>query len=821
MPPDMTITTAELPLILENVPGMIAYFDASWHLRFCNRRYADWFETTRENLLGRHMERIGGPEVFAAIRIQMDRVLGGESVCYERIHRRHDGVLRHVEVSGVPHFEAGPGSAVIGVFALLTDVTARRQAQLELQGAKERLDVALGNARLSLWEWNGRRDPRALYVDANWGPMLGLDDGPARHYPVEMVERWIHPDDWPRVRARQIEALKGQSESYDVEQRVRGGGDQWHWILSRGRVVERDAAGRAVRFAGISMDITPRKQAEAALAASELRFRALTELSSDWYWEEDGQGRFMHFARDGQHAEAAAAVSALLCGGSPPAGIVATAWTQHRDSVLQRRPFHDLMLEHRTGGTVRYYLTSGVPILDEHGQFRGYRGVAKDVTARALAEQRVAHLAFYDGLTGLPNRSLIQDRMADALATAARHARMLAVLFLDLDNFKNVNDSLGHDIGDALLIQLAARLTAELGSRGSIGRLGGDEFLLVTEVQSEAEAALLAGELIASLNAPVIVSGHALRISGSIGVSLYPQHGADVATLMRHADLAMYEAKATQRSEFRFFTDELNRRIQRRFALENDLRRGIDDGELQLHYQPRVEFASGRVVGLEALVRWNRPGEPQIAPGEFIPIAEEMGLIGRLGDWVLREACRQAADWSRTGHDVPPISVNVSVSQLHRADFAQSVEEILAETGLPSRLLELEITENLMFELTQQTHATLDSIDRMGIGLSVDDFGSGYSSLSCLKRVPINVLKIDQSFVRDIVDDPSDAALVSAILAIAKSLGLRAVAEGVESADHLQALQDLGCRYGQGFFFSEPLPATACVDLLLKPARAA
>lgn len=569
-------------------------------------------------------------------------------------------------------------------------------------------------------------------------------------------------------------------------------------------------------------DVTGRKEAELALADSETRFRALTELSSDWYWEYTEDGRFTSFNGEGSDLTAVQALSALLQGRPIPPDVAAGGWDDHRRRIDDRLAFHEVLLEHRMpDGSMRHSMASGVPVVDQNGVYRGYRGVGKDVTDRALAEQRIVQMAYFDALTGLPNRSLIQDRIAEAVERAGREDRRLAVLFLDLDNFKNINDSLGHDVGDMLLARIAERLRAAVGGHGSIGRLGGDEFVVVAEVADAEAAALLGTDLVKVFAAPVHVGPHELRVAGSIGVSLFPQHGRDAPTLMRHADLAMYEAKAAHRSEVRFFTDELNRRIQRRFALENDLRRAIEAQELQLHYQPRVEFAGGRIVGLEALVRWNRPGEPQIAPGEFIPIAEEIGLIGPLGDWVLREACRQAAQWAREGYEVPPISVNVSVSQLHRPDFARSVERILTETGLNPRLLELEITENLMFELTQDTHAALDTIDRMGIGLAVDDFGSGYSSLSSLKRVPINVLKIDQAFVRDIVDDPSDAALVSAILAIAKSLGLRAVAEGVESADHLQALQDLGCRYGQGYFFSEPLPAEACLQFLGKPARAA
>ncbi|ANQ84734.1 EAL domain-containing protein [Azoarcus olearius] len=445
----------------------------------------------------------------------------------------------------------------------------------------------------------------------------------------------------------------------------------------------------------------------------------------------------------------------------------------------------------------------------QDGVLERIRGTVQDVTSAREAEAHIQYLAHYDSLTGLPNRSAWMNQARSALSLAQRHQHILAVLFLDLDNFKTVNDSLGHPVGDRLLAAVAQRLAHCLREEDSFARLGGDEFVaLLPRVTRAEDAAAVARKMLDALATPVVIDDHELAPSVSIGISLFPSDGTDVDTLLKHADTAMYGAKEVGRNNFQFFVPEMNTRALERLLLENALRRAIERNELTLHYQPQVAATSDRPNGCEALVRWQHPDFGLVPPAQFIPIAEDSGLIVPLGEWVLREACRQQVKWARSGLHLM-VGVNISALQFRRADFVDSVVQVLAETGANPERIELEITESALMDASDALSRRLRELANMGLSLALDDFGTGYSSLAYLKRLPIGRLKIDRSFVKDLPGDPEDAAVTAATLSLARDLGLEVVAEGVETVAQRDFLVARGCHTLQGYLYSRPLDVAA------------
>ncbi len=444
-----------------------------------------------------------------------------------------------------------------------------------------------------------------------------------------------------------------------------------------------------------------------------------------------------------------------------------------------------------------------------------------EVKERTEIERQVLAMAHFDSVTGLPNRNLLRDRMEQALLQARRSGESVAIMFLDLDRFKNINDTLGHLVGDGLLKQVAVRLSMTLRTSDTLARLGGDEFVLILPGLSLSDRVdTVAEKLISALQAPLVVQEHALHITTSIGICIYPQDGTDTDALLQNADTAMYQAKAAGRNTFRFFTDAMNREADRRYRIESALRVGVRDNELRLAFQPLVDMERDRIMGVEALVRWHSAAHGLVAPAQFIHIAEETDLIVDIDSWVLRQACTQAAQWQKHGMTDFTLAVNLSARQFRRKDLVEFVAQTLRSTGYPAHQLELEITESSLMHNVDQVIETLHQLVELGVRLAIDDFGTGYSSLAYLKRFPVHKLKIDQSFVRDIHATKSDLGIVKTVIALAQTLELDFLAEGVETLAHLKTLRALGCNRFQGYLFSRPVPADQIEALLCHSASA-
>jgi diguanylate cyclase (GGDEF)-like protein len=454
-------------------------------------------------------------------------------------------------------------------------------------------------------------------------------------------------------------------------------------------------------------------------------------------------------------------------------------------------------------------------VRDTDGKIVLLEGTVEDITDRKVAEERVRFLAYYDALTGLPNRTLLQDRLATALAGARRRKDKIALLFLDLDRFKTINDSLGHSCGDLLLQDVAERLKRWARQQDTVARLGGDEFLIVlTTVKEVSDAAVAAERLIDAMDAEFVIQGHSFSIRCSLGISIFPEHGTDVETLIKNADAAMYSAKDNGRNNFRFFTKEMNVQVEERLTLESSLRRALDKKELFLMYQPQMDIDTGRITGLEALLRWKHPELGLVPPDRFIRIAENSGLILPIGEWVLRTACSQSRKWQDEGLSAVPVAVNVSAVQFRLEGFCELVRRVLHETGLAPQYLELELTESLLLSNADVMFSVFRELKTMGLKLAIDDFGTGYSSLSYLKQFPVSKLKIDRSFVRDVAVNADDAAITTAIISMAKSLNLKVIAEGVENEAQMSFLRAHHCDEIQGYYFSKPLSVAEVADKL-------
>jgi diguanylate cyclase (GGDEF)-like protein/PAS domain S-box-containing protein len=759
------------------------------------------------------------------------------------------------------------------VLCVATDITERKRVEEALKESEYRLDLALEASRLAVWDYDFVTGE--VRLSRHWWPILGYapDQVPMR---IEAWEKLTHPDDLVRLKSALAAHLKGITSILDAEYRMQAKSGEWRWIRTVGRVVERDTGGRALRGTGTHDDVTLRKEQEqrierltriqqvlSGINSAIVRIRHRDELFKEACRIAAEHGGF-GIAWVSKFDPATMDVTPVAWAGVDAIGYEQLKTTARADvprghgvvgrAIRQREPVacNDMAAEPDVGSEQRrealrrgYRSDIALPLFEEGAvvgtltlyakepnfftedeikllaELAGDVSFALDFTAK---EEKLSYLAFYDALTGTANRTLLNDRLAQTLVQAHRYGHIVAVVVLNLDHFKLVNDSLGHGAGDELLKRCVGRIRSCVRESDTVARLGGDEFVLVLPGQSQAsatarvisrvaEAVSAAPEItetlqrvLKSISEPMIVSERELNLTCSMGVSLYPQDGEDVEILLRNAGAALSRAKQLGRKNYQFYTAELNARIAERLSLHSALRQALERDEFTLHYQPKISLKTGEISGCEGLLRWNRPGTGLVSPGEFIPVLEETGLIIDVGRRVMEKAVFTYRQWHAQHGQPPRIAVNVSQLQLAQKDFTAVVEKILEDNENGPVGLEFEITESLIMQDIEANIAKLKAIRQMGITVAIDDFGTGHSSLSLIHRLPVDTLKIDRAFVASMDASPDGLAIVTTIISLARSLGLKVVAEGVETEEQVKMLRLLNCEEIQGYAISRPLP---------------
>ncbi len=690
----------------------------------------------------------------------------------------------------------------------------RREDELrhhaELRERDERFRMALWGSGDEFWDLDMRTQTMHR---------IGADQSFGGSYEETLSDDvWLremtHPEDVPLLLERRKAHIDGRSEVYESEHRVRGPDNEWAWRLSRGKIVEWDAEGKPLRACGTARNVT---QAHIAERQHRIAVEVLNSMN-EAVCVTDLDHRFVSanqaFVRMSGYAEneiIGQTVDLLHSARQP-----AEAYLQMRDGYLSHGHWRGELWQRRKTGEEFLCWLEVSTVRDHLGRRTHYVSVMTDITERKRNEQDLRYLANYDTLTGLPNRSLLIERLVASIDRASRNGERVAVLFLDLDHFKHVNDSMGHSSGDLVLRAVGERLRTCVGESDIVARLGGDEFTLLIEgLRDIAAVENVAKRVIRALSSPLDIEGaRELVVTTSIGVSVFPDHARGPMSLLKFADTAMYQAKEQGRNTYAIYTEAMDIAARRWADTAAALRRAVENRELHVVYQPKLTLATGKISGVEALLRWRSPELGEIPPSHFIPLAEQTGLIVELGNYVIRTACTQLKAWRDIGLDDISIAINVSVLQLLRGELAGRLRRSLAEYDLDPALLELELTETMLMARAEQAVNTLDELKAIGVSLAIDDFGTGYSSLSYLKRLPIDTLKIDASFVRDISTDPDDRAITATIIRMAQSLQLTVVAEGVETQEQFEYLRDHGCQQIQGHWLARPLSAEACTELL-------
>ena len=694
------------------------------------------------------------------------------------------------------------------------EIATRKAAEARLRYEKDFSDAAIDSlpGAFFMFEQDGRM--------VRWNARFAANTG---HTPTELEQ----------MRALDFIGARDRAPVADVIRRIFEDGEEIaieaEMCRKGGAVFPSSFYGRALdingqRYCiGVGRDITERKQAEREITRAKERLDLALVGSGLAIWDWDLVNNQVFFSENWRALLGARQVERE--GFVYPSEEI-LAWNHPDDRERFRVALFetakgtvdDFQCEFRAPGETEEWVwlhsKGKVTQRDADGRALRMTGTTANISKRRLAEERVEYLATRDPLTGLPNRMLVNDRLEQGIANAARKRAGLAFMFIDLDRFKTINDSLGHDVGDELLKRVAARLSACVRATDTVARLGGDEFAVILENLAGSGnrdvhegAQQVAEKMIAALASPIMINTHHLTTSCSIGIGIYPTDGPDPKTLMKHADVAMYDAKAKGRNNYQFFSHELNAKAQERLSIENYLRLALRRDELLLYYQPRVSFRTGKVTGVEALIRWQHPRHGLLTPEKFIGVAEDSGLIVPMGEWVIDHAFRQVAEWQqKSGRDIR-LAVNMSVGQMFDADrLVRVLEQTAKAAALDLHTVELELTESMLLKNIDDTAVLLKQLGDMGLGLAIDDFGTGYSSLSYLKQLPVDSIKVDSSFVRDIGTDPNDEAIIRAIIAMTHSLKLNVIAEGVENEDQYRVLRDLECDEYQGFFFSKPLP---------------
>jgi diguanylate cyclase (GGDEF)-like protein/PAS domain S-box-containing protein len=733
-------------------------------------------------------------------RVVRDAVAAG--LPYQVEYRIVDttGIERWVDEKGAPL--VGPAGTTLWIDGILSDISERKHNEMRIEGLLAEQSAILDNVMFGVMFLRRRR---VVSVNRRCEELFGYTSGQLTG--ASMALLYLSQEEFEESGSRQYATL-AEGKYFTEERQYRRSDGSTVWCLASGYALDpqRPEEGSIWVFA----DVTERKLAEEKLRLSA----TVLEHIADGVMVIDAGGRIVAinpaFTQITGYIEieAIGQDSMLTRSSRHDVSFYMEMWEDLRENGFWRGEIWNMR---KNGELYLEWLTLSA-VRDNHGEITHYVAVFSDITKVKESQDKLDHMAHHDPLTALPNRLLFHDRLQHALQRAGRDKEQLAILFIDLDRFKNVNDTLGHHVGDELLKQVAIALSGQLREGDTLARLGGDEFIVLLEnIDGQAGAGHVAGKLVSMFEQPFMVADYELFVTGSVGISVYPQDATDLNMLIRNADVAMYQAKARGRNGFQFYAPSMTGEGVERLRLETMLRRSIEKDEIFLNYQPQVEVDSGRLIGVEALVRWENPELGLVPPVRFIPLAEDTGFINQLGKWVLYESCRQMVRWQQAGLYVPKIAVNLSVKQFERGSIVAMVAEILKETGLEPHRLQLEVTESVIMN-TGDALVFINDLHAIGVGLAIDDFGTGYSSLAYLKQLPVQTLKIDRSFIKDISTDSNDEAIAIAIIQLGKSLNLSVIAEGVETEDQAAFLLRHGCNQAQGYLYSRPELASVVLE---------
>jgi diguanylate cyclase (GGDEF)-like protein/PAS domain S-box-containing protein len=730
------------------------------------------------------------------------------------------GMARFPSRERTYYMAAGLASALAAFFAagLNATLSRRRRAIDALADSEVRFRSTFDHAASGIAHttWDGQ----FIQVNRKLCDIVGYKQAELMAMNVRAI---VHPEDAAALFRDRTRIESGQLELQSGEYRLTRKDGSTVWVALATSVAQGPSGG-AKYFISILHDITQRKRAEQALRASEERFRLIAETIEEVFWLRDPATRNVYYISPAYERVWQRSRESLRAN---PHSFVDAIHLEDRARVcaeleIQKTGLQASDMEYRIiqpDGAIRWIWDRGFPIHDEEtGEVVCYAGIAQDITDRKQLQDRLLREANYDSLTQLPNRVLCYERLRQALIDAKRRNSIVGVLFIDLDRFKAVNDTLGHAAGDQLLEEVSQRLTQQVRANDTIGRLGGDEFaVILSDLVKAQDSASIAEKIIKALAAPLLLDGHEVFVTASVGITIYPHDGEEADTLIRNADAAMYRAKELGKNNYQFFTAEMNQQALEDMLLENDLRRGLERNEFLLHFQPKVSLTGGGITGCEALLRWQHPVRGLVSPARFIPLLEESGLIVPVGEWVIRAACSQIRAWQDAGIAPVPVAINLSARQFRHQDICATVDRALNEYGVDVRFLELEITESVAMQDPESAIVTLRELNAHSTRLAIDDFGTGYSSLSYLKRFPVDSLKLDRSFVVGLPDELDDASIARAVITMAHSLGLKVVAEGVETESQFAFLAANDCDEMQGYYFYRPLPASEFTQLLQRP----
>ncbi|HVO87704.1 MAG TPA: EAL domain-containing protein [Casimicrobiaceae bacterium] len=784
----------------------IAHVDIDGKFLRANRRYCDTLGYAEDDLVGRSVLEVTPPDDQDLLYALRDKLSGPDSDAIpitEKRSVRKDGHILWVTiaVNAVRDAQGRPQYFVV----MLQDISARKHAE-------ERYHVTFNQAAVGI----AHADLMGRFISVN-RPLAAMV-GYTEEEMCSMTLRDIVPaEDLAASYEERNRIISGAVSSSVAEHRyVRKDGSIGFCIRTLSPV--RDAAGNVSYLIATVQDISKRKSVENALIESQQQFEQLASHIPEAFWIYDVRSdsfvymspAFEHIAGRPFASAAEASKQWLSIVHIEDRRMVVAA---QRTMITENLDIRYRLV--RPDGTIRWVHSRGFPVRNAEGSVYRVAGTVEDVTERQLLEERLQYQAHYDALTSLPNRVLSADRLRQALEQARRKNWIVAVLFIDLDRFKVVNDTLGHAVGDRLLQQVSQRLRGCIRAGDTVGRLGGDEFVIVlSDLNQGPDAGRVAAKVIAAIGHPFELDGHEVFITASIGIAMCPEDGRDADALLRNADAAMFSAKNLGKNNYQFYTAAMNERALEKLILDSNLRRALERNEFVLHFQPKVSLATGAICGCEALLRWEVPGNGLVSPAQFVPLLEESGLIVPIGQWVVREACRQVQAWGAAGLHEIPVAVNLSARQFQHSDIAQVVASALDEFRIDPAMLELEVTETAAMRNAEETVHTLGRLKAIGVRIAIDDFGTGYSSLTYLKRFPVDALKLDRSFVKDLPDDLEDAAIARSVILLAHSLDLEVVAEGVETNAQLEMLAAHGCDQIQGYVFSIPVTAAAMTAML-------